>query len=154
AGERRLGARLDALTQPAEPATERDRSALATLLAGGGEARAEIDRQLGAAGYVSKNGVLMFGLARLGATLGSGVALYWLLSLTGLPGALRVALPVAVSAAVFLLTRLVLHMRSARRARQIRAELPFTLDIMVMMVESGASVDQCFRSFAASEGRA
>lgn len=155
AGERRLGARLERLTVDAGPATSVvDRSGLATLLAGGAEARAEIERHLNAAGYLSRNGALVFGLVRLGATLGSGLGLYALLALTSLPAPLRVALPVAVSAAVFLLARLVLHMSSARRARRIRAELPFTLDIVVMMVESGASLDQCFRSFAASEGRA
>jgi tight adherence protein C len=154
AGERRLGQRLDALTVEAVPREAVDRSALATLLAGGAEARAEIEKHLAAAGYLSRNGALVFGLVRLGATLGSGLGLYSLLALTSLPAALRLALPVAVSAAIFLLARLTLHMSSARRARRIRAELPFTLDIIVMMVESGASLDQCFRSFALSEGRA
>lgn len=157
AGERRLGQRLDELGVEQGDATRvamPDRSALATLLAGGVEARAEIERHLAAAGYLSRSGVLAFGLIRLGATLGSGLGLHALLSLAGLPAALRIALPVAVAAAIFLLARLALHMSSARRVRRIRAELPFTLDIIVMMVEAGASLDQCFRSFAASEGRA
>ncbi len=157
AGERQLGRRLDALTVEAAGDTPRaagERTALATILAGGGEARAEIERHLAAAGYLSRNGALTFGLIRLGATLGIGLLLHVVLAMNAAPAALRWALPVAVAAAVFLLARLVLHMRSARRERRIRAELPFTLDILVMMVESGASLDQCFRNFAASEGRA
>lgn len=152
--ERRLGRRLDALTISEAERTPIDRSALATLLAGGNEARAEIERHLAAAGYLSRNGALAFGLVRLGATLGAGLGVYALLAMTSVPGALRLALPVAVAAGVFLLARLTLHLSSARRERRIRAELPFTLDIIVMMVESGASLDQCFRSFATSEGRA
>lgn len=158
ASERQLGRRLDELAVSGDAMTggapRADHSALTTLLAGGGEARIEIERHLAAAGYLSGNGALMFGLIRLGATLGVGVLAHLSLAMAAAPMALRLALPVAVAAAVFLLARLVLHMSSARRARRIRAELPFTLDIFVMMVESGASLDQCFRSFAASEGRA
>jgi tight adherence protein C len=158
ASERQLGRRLDELAVSGDvgaSGTQRsDRSTLATVLAGGGEARVEIERHLAAAGYLSKHGALAFGLIRIGATLGVGVVVYLLLAMSTAPVALRLALPVAVAAAVFLGARLVLHMSSARRARAIRAELPFTLDIFVMMVESGASLDQCFRSFAASEGRA
>lgn len=156
AGERQLERRLDNLAEPVAAGTPSDPrpSSLATILAGGSEARAEIEQHLAAAGYLTRNGALIFGLVRLGATVGMGLGLYALLAATRLPPMLRLALPIAVAAAAFLLARLVLHMSSARRARRIRAELPFTLDIIVMMVESGASLDQCFRSFAASEGRA
>lgn len=160
AGERQLGRRLDALEMGdgapgmTGPRLRPDRSRLATILAGGTAARVEIETHLSAAGYLSRSGALVFGLIRLGVTLAMGLGLHTLLVLAGAPAALRVALPIAAAAALFLLARLVLHMSSARRARRIRAELPFTLDILVMMVESGASLDQCFRSFAANEGRA
>lgn len=158
AGERRLGRRLDDLSAPgnvmAEASGASAYATLATILAGGEQARADVERHLAAAGYLSRNGALVFGLVRLGVTLGLGIGLYLLLAASDAKPMLRLALPIAVSAAAFLLARLVLHMSSARRERRIRAELPFTLDIIVMMVESGASLDQCFRSFAGSEGRA
>lgn len=158
AAERQLGRRLDDLTQSGDAAPvaldKTNLSALATVLAGGAQARAEIERHLSAAGYLSRNGALVFGLVRLGTTIGLGAGLYALLGATRVNPMLRLALPIAVAAAAFLFARLGLHMSSARRSRRIRAELPFTLDILVMMVESGASLDQCFRSFAASEGRA
>jgi tight adherence protein C len=160
AGEHRLGRRLGDMALAGGSAGDAGAhggssgSTLATILAGGGEARAEIERHLAAAGFLTRDGALIFSLIRLGSTAVAGVGLYALLTMAGAPAALRWTLPIAVAAALFLIARLVLHMSSARRLRKIRAELPFTLDIFVMMVESGASLDQCFRSFASSEGRA
>lgn len=157
AGEQRLTRRLDGLALAGDGAAEaapQGGALLATILAGGGAARTEIERHLSAAGYLSAHGALLFGAMRLGATLATGLALAALLAAAGAPAALRWTLPVAVGAVVFLAARFALHLSSARRARRIRAELPFMLDIFVMMVESGASLDQCFRSFAGAEGRA
>ncbi|HWK36260.1 type II secretion system F family protein [Sphingomonas sp.] len=161
AGEHRLTRRLGDLSLgggEAAPGAAPDggprAAVLATLLAGGGDARIEIERHLAAAGYLSANGALTFGVIRLAATLFTGIALYALLLAAGAPAALRRTVPVAAAAAIFLAARFALHMSSARRARKIRAELPFMLDIFVMMVESGASLDQCFRAFAGTEGRA
>jgi tight adherence protein C len=128
---------------------------LITLLCGGGEARAEIERHLAAAGYLSTRGALIFAVARLGVSIGGALALYAMLAL-GRPRSAAVmwAVPILFAAASFLGAKALLRMSSARRSRKISAELPFTLDLLVMMVESGASLDQCFRAFAAAEGRA
>lgn len=130
------------------------RNMLATVLNGGTEARKEMEGYLAAAGFVSANGALIFGILRLASTAGIGLGLYILLTLSRPPSAATWALPIGAAALIFLAAKLFVKMSSARRARKISAELPFTLDIFVMMVESGASLDQAFRSFATSEGRA
>jgi tight adherence protein C len=157
-GERALGHRLDLLQtdialqvddgMPVQPGL------LATLLAGGGEARAEIERDLAAAGYSPTNTILHFGLIRLVATVGTGLLLYVTMTLTRPPSVVNIMIPIAASSLIFLASKYILKASSARRSRKITSELPFTLDIFVMMVESGASLDQCFRIFATSEGRA
>jgi len=42
-------------------------------------------------------------------------------------------------------------MRAASRERMLTAEFPFLLDLMLMMLESGVSLDQCFRGIAREE---
>ena len=156
--EQRLDRRLDTLT--GGPATNGGSGAgltagmLATVLNGGGEGRAEIERLLAAAGFITPNGALVFGLVRFCATVGVGFGLYGLMTWTRPPSAVNWAIPVAVASLIFLGARAFVKMSSARRLRKISAELPFTLDIFVMMVASGASLDQCFRAFASAEGRA
>jgi tight adherence protein C len=158
-GERALGHRLDALqTGGAALAPEErlrvDQGMLATILAGGAEGRAEIERDLAASGYVPSTAILPFGIMRLVATIGSGLLLSIGMRLTRPPSMANILVPIALSALTFLAFKFLLRATSARRSRKISAELPFTLDIFVMMVESGASLDQCFRIFASSEGRA
>ncbi|WP_419816571.1 type II secretion system F family protein [Glacieibacterium sp.] len=158
-GERALGSRLDSLQAKAAldlggDGTGQQRGMLATILAGGSEGRAEIEHDLAAAGYVPAVTILAFGLIRLAATVGIGLALYVVMMLTRPPSLVNTLVPVAASALTFLTSKYILKASSARRSRKVSAELPFTLDIFVMMVESGASLDQCFRIFASSEGRA
>jgi tight adherence protein C len=127
---------------------------LTTILAGGIEGRAEIERDLAAAGYVPSAAILPFGIIRLATTISVALLLYIFMSLTRPHSMANVAIPVSAAALVFLVFKFLLRATSARRSRKISGELPFTLDIFVMMVESGASLDQCFRIFARSEGRA
>ncbi len=54
----------------------------------------------------------------------------------------------------FIAAKLALNIMANSRARQVTAEFPFLLDMMLMMLESGISLDQCFRSIAKEEGRA
>jgi tight adherence protein C len=159
AGEQQLSRRLGDLSRDVAyaedgPRARAARSMLATVLNGGTEGRAEVERDLAAAGYLSPNGALAFGAIRIGGALAIGLVLFVAMTASAAPVALRWAVPIAVAAGVFLGAKIVLRMSSARRAKKIRAELPFTLDIFVMMVESGASLDQCFRAFAGTEGRA
>ncbi|MGI4876493.1 MAG: type II secretion system F family protein [Janthinobacterium lividum] len=156
-GERALGHRLDALQADAtaEPGVSGSpANMLATVLAGGSEGRIEIEHDLAAAGYIPSSAILPFGLIRLLATVGIGLGLYAVMTLTRPSSPVNALLPVAAAALTFLASKYILKASSARRSRKISAELPFTLDIFVMMVESGASLDQCFRIFATAEGRA
>jgi len=158
-GERQLSRRLSDLSHGGATAGENcgstaGRSRLATLLNGGGGARAEVEHYLAAAGFLSPNGALNFALLRLGTTAGAGLLLYAYLAMTRPASAVTWALPIGVAALLFLGAKMALKMSSVRRSRKISAELPFVLDIFVMMVESGASLDQCFRTFAAAEGSA
>lgn len=158
-GERALGHRLDALqaiipTQSVDESRQGHDGLLATILAGGSEGRTEIEHDLAAAGYVPSMTILPFGIIRLAATTGTGLVLYIVMTLTRPASLANTAIPIAASALTFLAAKYFLKASSARRSRKITGELPFTLDIFVMMVESGASLDQCFRIFATSEGRA
>lgn len=159
-GERQLRRRLGDLSHDVTAGDEdtsrptATKTLLATILNGGGEARAEVERYLAAAGFLSPDGALIFGVLRIGSTVAVGIGSYVALALTKPPSSATWAVPIAAAALVFLAAKVVLKMSSARRSRKISAELPFTLDIFVMMVESGASLDQCFRAFASAEGRA
>jgi tight adherence protein C len=130
------------------------KSLVATILLGGGEARAEIERYLAAAGFLTRDGALIFGVLRLVFTAGTFLGLYAALTLRHASVAVSWAVPIGAAALVFLAAKFIVKLSSARRSRKIGGELPFTLDIFVMMVESGASLDQCFRAFASAEGRA
>jgi len=45
----------------------------------------------------------------------------------------------------------VLKMKASSRERTLTIEFPFLLDLMLMMLESGVSLDQCFRAVAREE---
>lgn len=156
-GERLLTRRLDGLkhdTLPLAIARPAPPGVLATILSGGLEGRREIECLLIAAGYLTTEGALRFGLIRVAATLVSGFGLFLAMTALRPPSIANWAVPVAVAALVYLGAKYILKASSARRSRKISNELPFTLDIFVMMVESGASLDQCFRIFSMAEGRA
>ena len=157
-GERLLTRRLDGLKHDTLPVAASRRSAppgmLATILSGGVEGRLEVERMLTAAGYLAVDGALRFALIRLGATIVAGFGLFLTMTALRPPSIANWAVPIAVAALVYLGAKYALKASSARRSRKISNELPFTLDIFVMMVESGASLDQCFRIFSMAEGRA
>lgn len=157
AGESRLSHRLGTLGRAPSAGTGGDRATrerLATILNGGADARAEVEKHLAAAGFLSPDGALVFALIRLGTTVGTLLGLRLVLGVNGVSALIAWTVAVGAAAIVFLAARYVLKMSSARRLRKISAELPFTLDIFVMMVESGASLDQSLRAFASGEGRA
>jgi tight adherence protein C len=74
---------------------------------------------------------LAYGLAAIGSPWRQGV----LALFTALAGGL---LPLAAMAG-----------RRKRRLRQLRRELPFVLDVLVIILRSGNSLEQCFRQFLA-----
>jgi len=158
AQETRIGARLATLAGPtggavdeaaaAAPASQRAR--LAAVLLGSGKEREEVEALLEAAGWRGPDALLVFALLRLGAPLACAGVAY----LLGPEGPARPFLALSAAAAAFLAPKQILRFRAAARTRRIRSELPFTLDLLVMMLESGVGIDQAFRTFAQSEGRA
>jgi tight adherence protein C len=52
---------------------------------------------------------------------------------------------------VFIGARQALTLLASARTQKITAEFPFLIDLMLMMLESGVSLDQCFRSIARDE---
>ena len=57
----------------------------------------------------------------------------------------------ALSGLTYIGAKYALRMRAASRERILTAEFPFLLDLMLMMLESGVSLDQCFRAIAREE---
>lgn len=116
-----------------------------------GRDKAEIETRLRAAGYFEAGALDVFVALRLGATL-----LVMVLSMaicfvvTGNP--LRPILPTfALTGFTYIGAKYALQMRAATRERVLTAEFPFLLDLMLMMLESGVSLDQCFRGIARDE---
>lgn len=116
-----------------------------------GKDRAEIERKLKSAGYFEANAIDIFLWLRLGATIAAvllamlfstivfGTPFYhWLLIFA--PGGLA-----------YIGMKYALLMRAAERERRLTIEFPFLLDLMLMMLESGVSLDQCFRAIARDE---
>lgn len=118
------------------------------LLVGGAKDREEISQALRAAGYYDPSAVLAFAGLRFAATLlamiGAGLGLW----LTGRWGGMARLLPFAAGGIVYVGAKLLLRWRASVRQRRIAGELPFVLDLMLLMLESGVSLDQCFRSIA------
>ncbi len=114
----------------------------------------EVQRGLRAAGYYSADAMAVFGALRLAAgILAAVLAAVALVVMHKWAGLFRYA-PLLAAGAALLAAKPVLAGRAASRSRRINAEMPFTLDVLLMMLESGVSLDQCFRTFAASEGGA
>ncbi|WP_037457615.1 type II secretion system F family protein, partial [Sphingobium chlorophenolicum] len=89
--------------------------------------------------------------ARMGAT--GGVALAAMLVSRVVWGGFfaQPLLIVIVAGLTYVGAKQAILLLAARRARAIMAEFPFLLDLMLMMLESGVSLDQCFRSIARDE---
>jgi tight adherence protein C len=115
------------------------------LLTTGAKDRAELSAALHAAGYDSASAVAVFGLVRLAAVLGcaGGVALYGLA--TGMPRNSLLLYAVCGAAVGFLLAKTVLRTRASAGTRRMNKEMPFLLDLLLLLLESGISLDQAFR---------
>jgi tight adherence protein C len=150
---RRLRVLETATAQTTGPAAERSAGFGAVLVAPGKD-REEIQQYLAAAGYRAPRALATFGLIRLLTTVGGGLGVYIFAKATATEPPLPLVFGMLAAAVGYLAPKQILRMNSARRTRKITAELPFTLDILVMMLESGINIDQCFRTFAQTEGRA
>jgi tight adherence protein C len=127
---------------------------LEPFVVGAGKDREEIEQALALAGYRSEMGPAAFGVLRLVAPLAIGGGLLGLAYIDGHASPRALFGCVMAACIAFLAPKRLLSMSVARRKRRISGELPFTLDVFVMMLESGVSIDHCFRAFAQSEGRA
>lgn len=117
-------------------------------LAGGEADRQEIVTLLRAAGFYAPDAAMAFALLRIGATLGTFAAALAVRLAWHWPGGRVWLMPTALAVTSFLLAKRALHVLAARRQRRVRGELPFLLDLVRLMLESGSSLDQCLRMLA------
>jgi len=147
--EQRLEARLSArIGENREP---RRAIRLPAFFSAKGRDRTEIEDKLRLAGFQGLRAVEHFVWIRLGATLGTGLLLLLLSLLLWGSMLAHPILPLIGAGLAFIATKQLLQIFAASRARKITAEFPFLLDLMLMMLESGVSLDQCFRSIARDE---
>ncbi|MGF6232053.1 tight adherence protein C [Inquilinus ginsengisoli] len=110
--------------------------------------REEITQALRSAGHYEAGAVLAFAGLRFAAVvlaiIGTGLGL-WLM---GHWGGMARFLPLAAGGVTYVGAKFALQWRASVRQRRVAAELPFVLDLMLLMLESGVSLDQCFRSIA------
>jgi tight adherence protein C len=124
------------------------------FLAPRGRDASEIARELREAGIYHPRAIEYFLWLRLAAT-GAAMGLVGLANLISTGAFLSRPVPVILAgAATYLLSKRLLHLLKGMRQRAITAEFPFLLDLMQMMLESGLSLDQCFRSIATEESEA
>ncbi len=146
--DRRLEARL---TRFAPTRHIKTAIRLPTILGAEGRDRTSLERQLQLAGYQDPRAVNQFLWLRLAVTLLAAL-LVALLSRIAWGGWLSRPMLIIIAAGLaFVGARQALNLLASGRARKITAEFPFLLDLMLMMLESGVSLDQCFRSIARDE---
>ncbi|KMS51121.1 pilus assembly protein TadC [Novosphingobium barchaimii LL02] len=149
----RLGARIEGQAVRAGSAAGRSRSAprLPQVFIARGRDRSEIELKLRSAGYFEPNAIEVFVWLRLGAAALVAVAsLLTCWAVTGNP--FKPLFPTfALPGLTYIGAKYVLHMRANAREQVLTAEFPFLLDLMLMMLESGVSLDQCFRGIARDE---
>jgi len=124
------------------------------ILVGGGKDREEISQALRAAGHYGAEAVLVFGGLRFAATILAIVGTALALWLTGHWAGMLRFLPLAAGGVTYVGAKFALQWRASVRQRRVGAELPFVLDLMLLMLESGVSLDQCFRSMTQANGGA
>ncbi|MGK9233424.1 type II secretion system F family protein [Inquilinus limosus] len=124
------------------------------ILVGGAKDREEILQALRAAGYYDPRGLIIFAALRFAAAVTAIVATALALWLMGRWSGLARFYPLAAGGVIYIATKVVLRSLAARRQRRIGAELPFVLDVLLLMLESGVSLDQCFRALAQGDGGA
>lgn len=157
-GEARLKRRLTRLSdQPQDSGARGEITWLRPferILVGGGKDREEILRHLRAAGFYDPRALMVFAGLRFAAAvlavIGVGLAVWMLGRWSGMAR----FYPMAAGGVVYIAAKMVLRSLAAVRLRRVNAELPFVLDVLLLMLESGVSLDQCFRSVAQTDGGA
>ncbi len=147
--DRRLEARLSAIAPAPPPGSER--FALPAFIAARGRDRSELEGRLQLAGFRDPRAMQLFVWLRIAATAGSAL-LVMLLCRVFWGGWLARPLLIVIGAGlVYVGMKQALYMLASARSRRVTAEFPFLIDLMLMMLESGVSLDQCFRSIARDE---
>lgn len=122
-----------------------------TFLAARGRDRSEIIEKLQQAGFHGEQAIERFLFMRLAATGASFVVMLVVSRLAWDGFFARPLLLLFIPALVYLGSKRALVFKAKSRERAITAEFPFLLDILLMMLESGISLDQCFRVIARDE---
>ncbi len=147
----RLGARLTSIALPGNPTAIRTADSEGRwdkLFLCSGKDHEEVVTALRGAGLYSPSNVTRFAAFRFFGTLGTGLIVYLLLSRSAHPSHFRFIYVAMGAAAVFLLSKFALRSQIAAHLRQVGKELPFLLDTLLLLLESGVSIDQAFRYFA------
>ena len=124
---------------------------LPAALAARGRDRDEIIERLQQAGFQGANAIQIFLLVRLGVT---GAVLLLTLVASHLVWGHALAKPLIVflaPAITYIAVKRLVSVLANRRQRRLVAEFPFLLDLMLMMLESGISLDQCLHTIARDE---
>lgn len=146
--DQRLEARLASLL-PSDAAKAGLR--LPAFIAAHGRDRFELENKLQLAGFPDARAVHRFVWLRLAATVATALLTLLLSRLLWGGWLARPLLVVIGSGLVYVGAKQALHLLASARARKVTAEFPFLLDLMLMMLESGVSLDQCFRAIARDE---
>lgn len=146
--DQRLEARLARITptRQAKPTLR-----LPTILGAEGRDRSSLEKQLQLAGYQDPRAINHFLWLRLATTILAALLAALLCRIAWGGWLSRPMLIIIAAGLAFVGARQALNLLASGRARKITAEFPFLLDLMLMMLESGVSLDQCFRSIARDE---
>jgi tight adherence protein C len=135
---------FDGTTNPAEwPTLER-------LFLCTGKDREEVVTALRGAGLYRPSAVVIFAALRFFSTLIAGIVVY-VVSRGGSHPSRAVFYAIGALAGTYLLSKMILRSRVSAHMRQVGKELPFLLDTLLLLLESGVSLDQAFRYFGQSQ---
>lgn len=147
----RMNVRLHVIAPRAqiEDGSKRNRfSRFESVLVTSATDRVEIATALQAAGWHQPQALLVFGSIRLlGALLAGFAVVGFLLAADEFSGRAQIY-PLLAGGLVYLLAKHVLKWRAKERQRRVSAEMPVLLDLLLLMIESGVSLDRCFLQIA------
>ncbi|HVV27829.1 MAG TPA: type II secretion system F family protein [Rhizomicrobium sp.] len=155
AAAQEIARRFRSMILPASGLPRMDRYGLVRLLGRkASDAAPELYSLLGRAGFPEPEALLIFCGVRLTATLAAVLAVpASSLARHGSAGPGQAALAVLSGFFVYRSFTAVLALRAGARQREIRRELPHVLDLVLMVVESGVSIDQTLHHVAVQAGR-
>jgi tight adherence protein C len=116
-----------------------------------GRDRNEIEGKLKDAGFFDSKALDRFVWLRLVATAVLAALAFAALRGMGATAFITSLGTFIAGGSTYLGAKYVLHTQAAKRERRLSIEFPFLLDLMLMMLESGVSLDQCFRSISRDE---